>query len=600
MTFTLGAGPHTITLMASALTVARNVSIVNTVSGTNGAVTVSGGGVTRVFTINSGRTAAISGLTIANGLAAGAFPANAGGGILNDHGSLTITNSTLSGNTAGLGGGIYNNGDTTAASLAIVNSTLSANSATVDGGAVYNKGIGGGAATLAVTNGTISGNTANGNGGGIYNEGNTLASAPLTVTDTTITNNRADNDTSGAGTGGGLANVTATVTLRNTIVARNFVGGSGTTADDIVGALDGTSFNNLIGDGTNMTGVTQGSNGNQVGAAGSPIDPLLGALANNGGPTFTHALLTASPAIDQGAAAADPVTTLPITTDQRGQPRPVDNQNVANAAGGNGSDIGAYEASGPPQAPDLQSASDTGLSATDNITSTTTPVFDIAGVVNGATVDLLRDGTPIATGTAVGTTIALTDPSAPVGTHVYTARQTVAGGTSPVSTGLSVTIDTTPPPVPSIDLNAASDSGISSTDNLTNAATRVFTIANTESGTLVELLRAAASVSSTAGNGGTVQLSDAAALADNPYSYTARQTDAAGNVSTSPALTVTMDSTSPTVAMTSAAPSTTSVSPIPVTVTFNESVFDFTSSDITAVNATVGNSPAAAPRTMSI
>jgi hypothetical protein len=74
-----------------------------------------------------------------------------------------------------------------------------------------------------------------------------LTSALLTVTHATITNNRADNDTSGAGTGGGVDQRHATVTLRNTIVARNFVGGFRNGDDDIAGALDGASFNNLIG-----------------------------------------------------------------------------------------------------------------------------------------------------------------------------------------------------------------------------------------------------------------------------------------------------------------------------------------------------------------
>src|SRR5262249_34310098 len=58
--------------------------------------------------------------------------------------------------------------------------------------------------------------------------------------------------------------------------------------------------NNLIGDGTGMTGLVNGVNGNQVGTAANPIDPRLGPLADNGGPTLTHALLPGSPAIDAG------------------------------------------------------------------------------------------------------------------------------------------------------------------------------------------------------------------------------------------------------------------------------------------------------------
>jgi hypothetical protein len=81
-----------------------------------------------------------------------------------------------------------------------------------------------------------------------------------------------------------------------------------------------------------MTGITNGTNGNQVGTPLSPIDPKLGSLALNGGTTLNHALLSGSPAIDQGNATG---------TDQRGFNRPIDNPAITNA--GNGADIGAFE-----------------------------------------------------------------------------------------------------------------------------------------------------------------------------------------------------------------------------------------------------------------
>jgi hypothetical protein len=81
----------------------------------------------------------------------------------------------------------------------------------------------------------------------------------------------------------------------------------------------------LIGDGSG-SGITN-TNGNQVGSAGAPIDPKIGPLALNGGPTRTHALLAGSPAID---AASDPECPA---ADQRGVPRPQ----------GEGCDIGSYE-----------------------------------------------------------------------------------------------------------------------------------------------------------------------------------------------------------------------------------------------------------------
>src|SRR5207302_866901 len=105
VTFNLGAGPHTITLTSGALVVAKNINITNVVGAGNGAVTVSGGGTSRIFTINSGITATIDNLTITNGLVSGASPGGAGGAIYNDHGTLTIKNSTVSGSTANPGGG---------------------------------------------------------------------------------------------------------------------------------------------------------------------------------------------------------------------------------------------------------------------------------------------------------------------------------------------------------------------------------------------------------------------------------------------------------------------------------------------------------------
>src|SRR5713101_5996651 len=91
--------------------------------------------------------------------------------------------------------------------------------------------------------------------------------------------------------------------LHNTLIAGNFRGATGTTRDDVFGALNAGGDYNLIGDGTGMTGLTNGVNGNLVGSAAAPIDPLLGPLQNNGGPTFTHALLAGSPAIDAGSTA---------------------------------------------------------------------------------------------------------------------------------------------------------------------------------------------------------------------------------------------------------------------------------------------------------
>src|SRR5262249_14633741 len=112
--------------------------------------------------------------------------------------------------------------------------------------------------------------------------------------------------------------------LHNTLVAGNFNRG---TRDDVFGALNASGDYNLIGDGTGMTGQSDGVNGNLVGSAAAPLDPLLGPLQDNGGPTKTHALLAGSPALNAGDPAQLGVA------DQRG---------VVRSGGVN---IGAYQAS---------------------------------------------------------------------------------------------------------------------------------------------------------------------------------------------------------------------------------------------------------------
>src|SRR5205085_6426797 len=124
--------------------------------------------------------------------------------------------------------------------------------------------------------------------------------------------------------------------LRNTIVAGNpnILGGSG---PDLSGAFNSQGYN-LIGN--NSGGSITPTTGDQIGTSSSSINPLLGPLASNGGPTQTHALLADSPAIDAGHSSGS-------ATDQRGAgfTRPVDLNDAfyPNAAGGDSADIGAYE-----------------------------------------------------------------------------------------------------------------------------------------------------------------------------------------------------------------------------------------------------------------
>ena len=137
------------------------------------------------------------------------------------------------------------------------------------------------------------------------------------------------------GTGGGIRVGPASVTLENTIIAGNTAAngtgdttGAPTPGPNVDGAVT-SNGHNLLGIATEATGFT--GTGDQTGA-----NPMLAALADNGGPTQTMALSPGSPAIDAGVAAG-------ASFDQRGQPRTFDDPGVANAATSDGTDIGAFE-----------------------------------------------------------------------------------------------------------------------------------------------------------------------------------------------------------------------------------------------------------------
>jgi hypothetical protein len=232
----------------------------------------------------------------------------------------TITNSTISGNTAtGVGGGIYNVGG-----LTISNSTLSGNSATVDvaggGGGIFNYG------NLTIANSTISGNSAS-LGGGVRSTGGTpLTPGFLRITNSTISGNSASE-------GGGLHLNFSTYTAqksKSSIIALN----TSANGPDVRGELTSDGFN-LIGNNSGAT-ILSPQASDQVGNSPTPINPLLGPLQNNGGLTSTHALLLGSPAIDRGESSGS-------TADQRGFGRRKDIPALANAPGGDGADVGAFE-----------------------------------------------------------------------------------------------------------------------------------------------------------------------------------------------------------------------------------------------------------------
>src|SRR5215471_1869571 len=208
----------TITLVTGQLLVNKNVIISG--SGTN-YLAVDANHASRVFYIASGKAVIISRLTIANGSAP--FAAN-GGGINNDHAILTVSECTLTGNSALNGGGIFNDGSAGTATLTVLNSTFSGNTVGAGGGGIFNNGERSGSASLSVNNSTLIGNSTPFDGAGILNDGSG-GSATLTITNSTLSGNLA------TGYGGGICSYghfgSATVTITDSTVSGNSAGHNG-------------------------------------------------------------------------------------------------------------------------------------------------------------------------------------------------------------------------------------------------------------------------------------------------------------------------------------------------------------------------------------
>jgi len=369
----------TITLAGGSLAIGDDLTITGPGSDS---LTINGDGASGIFTIGTGALVTISGLTLTGGAAArGAAIDNAGnltlevmvitghtatdrGGAISNEGTLAITFSRITDNTAAIGGAVFNGADR---SLTITNSTLTGNTSAEYGGAIANEGTltislsalddntagsGGGAidneggvisitrssltgntagdsggaiwtdTALTITNSTISGNSAGGWGGGIG-----MYDGTVVISNSTIAFNVADADGDGLGQGGGIdvgrRDGAGTLTTSSTIYAGNTRGAAATVRDDISltdGTVSGT--NNLVQDPATAGGLTHGANGNLVG-----LDPGLGSLAYNDGSTRSHAIFPSSPAIDAGTA------NTVVSFDQRG----------LNRVHGNAADIGAFE-----------------------------------------------------------------------------------------------------------------------------------------------------------------------------------------------------------------------------------------------------------------
>ena len=233
-----------------------------------------------------------------------------------------VTDSNISGNT---GGGIVVQYESES-ELVVRRSTLSGNSTAQNGGAIFVGGASvapGGLISVTVDSSTLSGNSAALSGGAIYVDKGLRLGRRVRVLRSTITGNVADSDANGSGDGGGISTPTPVVDLEDSILAGNSDGGG--EAPDCAGPVGS--------DGHNLVGTSAGC-GIALAAGDVSGAPLLGPLADNGGPTLTQLPLTGSPAID----AADPKRCG--AADQRGLARPVDGNGDTVAA----CDIGAVEA----------------------------------------------------------------------------------------------------------------------------------------------------------------------------------------------------------------------------------------------------------------
>jgi predicted outer membrane repeat protein len=315
ITFASGVSGTIFTSFAPGRSITHPVTIIGPGART---LTINGKGACRIFNIQAGAgSVTISGLTLANAKAAtsGAFPNGWGGAIFNSA-SLTLTDCTLSGNSASFhGGAILNNGSSSGnATLTLSYCTLTGNSSTMSGGAVLNLGSASGHATLNMTNCTLNQNSASQHGGAIYNDGTNAGNAALTLTNCTFNQN-----TSTLVAGGiyndafnqGQVSGTATLVLRNTII-RSGANGANLVNEQGTITSQGSNLSSDAAGGDAATGP--GGFLNQAGDIRN-TDPQLGTLQPNGGPTDTVALLVGSPAINAGNDALAP------STDQRGQPR---------------------------------------------------------------------------------------------------------------------------------------------------------------------------------------------------------------------------------------------------------------------------------------
>ncbi|MCS0500676.1 choice-of-anchor Q domain-containing protein [Protaetiibacter mangrovi] len=331
-------------------------------------LTVAGDGTGSVFAVTSPAQVVFSGVTITGGGGAGS---NSGGVYVNNGGAdVTIRDTILTGNTGTYGGGA----SAYSGLLRIEDTRIFGNTATASGGGVAT------ASSTVLERVEISGNTAPNSGGGIF-----LNSGTLVIGDSTISGDSAP-------VGGGIYRFTAGATL--TVSGSTIVGNDSTdgTAGGISGPGSSTISGSVISGNANsdiagsfavswsLIGDVPGGV-NDLGGNLLDVDPLLGPLADNGGPTWTHLPLASSPVIDAG----DPSITSSAAVDQRGEPRVA----RSTAAGPERIDLGAVEiqaapAASPEPAPTAPTLAATGVEPLGMLV--------LAVVVLGSGAVLLRSG----------------------------------------------------------------------------------------------------------------------------------------------------------------------------------------------------------------
>jgi hypothetical protein len=401
VTVTVTAGDHALQLRnnsgVAAATTVKNITLTGIPAGTsNGGAALISGNSTHTVTFDH---TTISNNTTTNGSGAG-FQSS--GALV----TVNVVDSTISGNhaNAGSGGGISAAGDS---DVNITRSTISGNTAQSLGGGVETPG--GSSSVLTVVNSTISGNSAGG-GAGIYDGADAIKLSYSTI---------ANNTTSSAMAGAGLeSSIGAGSTLKGNIFSGNTAAGVN---------ADCKTFNKPASQGFNFEGGTGCRFGtapvNATDHSSTPIN--LGALANNGGPTSTHALPAGSLAIDAGGTGGS-CTAIgggALGTDQRGTTRP----QVAQC------DSGAFERIAPPANTALPVIS--GTAEVGQILTCSQGTWS-GGTPQTFAFEWRRDGAAIAGATSANYTVSVDDAG-----HALTCRVTAtnaAGSASADSAAVNV------------------------------------------------------------------------------------------------------------------------------------------------------------------